>query len=99
MAKNNAIKKQQQIIEDDFDFPEMIDSSYDDEVMTGIMNGMVEASNNQMLLALDLTKLALDKNSKEMNEDEVFSIFNKASEVIYERYPLRKLMEKFETEN
>lgn len=94
MAKNNVIKKRE-IIEDDFDFNEMVHSSHDDEVMAGIMSGMIEASNNQMLLALELTKLALDKTTKEMNEDDVFSTFKKASGVIAERFPLHTILEKF----
>lgn len=95
MARNNAVKKQKEIFEDDFDFTEMEHTSHDDEVMAGIMSGMIEASNNQMLLALELTKLALDKTTKEMNEDDVFITFKKASGVIAERFPLHALWEKF----
>ena len=95
MAKNNVLKKQREIIEDDFDLTEMMRSSHDDEVMAGIMSGMIEASNNQMLLALELTKLALDKSTKEMGEDDVFSTFKKASVVIAERFPLNTILEKF----
>jgi hypothetical protein len=96
MAKNNALKKHK-VEEDVFDFSEMMEEgSYNDELMAGVMNGLIEASNNQMLLAIELTKLAVEKNpAKEMNEDDVFSIFKKASGVIAEKFPLKALWEKF----
>lgn len=42
MAKNNVLKKQKEF-EDDFDFSEIMDPSYDDEVMAGVIGGMIEA--------------------------------------------------------
>ena len=93
MAKNNTLKKFKEV-EDDFDFSEILDPSYDDERMADIMSGMIAASNNQMMLAIELTRLALGKNaSTDMKEDEVFSIFKKASGVIAESFPLKSLLE------
>ena len=100
MPKNNMIKKHREKVvepdfDDDFDFSEFMDSS-DNEMMAGVMSGLIEASNNQMTLAIELTKLAIKKNPAEsMNEDEVFSIFRKASGVINDNFPLKKLMETF----
>jgi hypothetical protein len=101
MAKNKMLKTHQDV-EDDFDFSEMLAPSYDDyddnETMADLMSGLIEASNNQMRLAIELTKLALDKNAaKDMNEDEVFSIFKKASAVIAESFPLKSLLENLPT--
>ncbi len=99
MAKNSALKKHKEF-EDGFDFSEVLDPSYDDELMAGVMNGMIEASNNQMMLAIELTKLAVEKRTaKDMNEDNVFSIFKKASGVIAESFPLKALWEKFSEKN
>jgi hypothetical protein len=99
MAKNSALKKHKEF-EDDFDFSEIVEPSYDDELMAGVMNGMIEASNNQMTLAIELTKLAVEKSTaKDMNEDDVFSIFKKASGVIAESFPLKALWEKFSENN
>ena len=99
MAKNNALKKHKEF-EDAFDFSEIMEPSYDDELMAGVMNGMIEASNNQMMLAIELTKLAVEKSTAEnMNEDDVFSIFKKASGVIAESFPLKALWEKFSEKN
>lgn len=68
--------------------------------MADVMNGMMEASNNQMTLAIELTKLAVSKNTaQDMNEDDVFSIFKKASGVITESFPLKALWEKFSEKN
>jgi hypothetical protein len=96
MAKNTMLKKHKEE-DDDFDFSEMLGSSYDDsdETMAGMMSGMLEASNNHMMLALELTKLVVGKNtSKDMNEEEVFSVFKKALGVITESFPLKALWEK-----
>lgn len=99
MAKNTMVKKCQEV-EDDFDFPEMMDMPFDEEVMAGVMNGLIEASNNQMLLAIELTKLAIDKGcTKDMNVDDVFSIFKKASNVIADSFPLKSLMEQLPSSN
>jgi hypothetical protein len=99
MAKNSALKKRKEF-EDAFDFSEIMEPSYDDELMAGVMNGMIEASNNQMMLAIELTKLAVSKNTaKDMNENDVFSIFKKASGVIAESFPLKALWEKFSEKN
>jgi hypothetical protein len=97
MAKNNMLKKHKDV-EDDFDFSAMMEPSYDGEVMAGVMTGLIEASNNQMMLAIELTKLAVGKSTaKDINEDDVFSIFKKASGVIAESFPLKELLEKFPT--
>lgn len=96
MAKNNALKKHK-AIEDDFDFSEIMDDpSYNDEIAAGIMSSLIEANNTQTLLAIELTKLAVEKSTaKDMKEDDVFSIFRKASSVISEKFPLNALWEKF----
>jgi len=102
MAKNNTVKKQQEVIEDDFDFTDMDyscdDHEHDDEAMLGLMSGMIEASHNQMLLALELTKIALDKTTEKMDVDDVFAAFRKASAVISEKFPLDAIWKKC-TEN
>lgn len=94
MAKNNMLKKHEEEVAD-FDFSEMMDSSCDEEMM-GFMQGILEASNNHMTLALELTKLAVEKNgAASMKEEEVFSVFKKSLGVISESFPLKKLWEKF----
>ena len=95
MAKNTTVLKKQQEEEDVFDFSEM-DSSYDDEEMVGFMQGIMEASNNHMTLAIELTKIAVEKNgASSMKEEEVFSVFKKSLDVVTENFPFKKLWEKF----
>ena len=54
MAKNKALKKEQET--EDFDFSEMMmESSYGDEAINDMMSNVIEASNHQMRLAFDLT--------------------------------------------
>ena len=68
--------------------------------MAGVMSGLIEASNNQVMLAIELTRLALGKNaSTDMKEDDVFSIFKKASGVIAESFPLKSLLENLPANN
>lgn len=94
MAKNNMLKKREEEV-DDFDFSEMMGPSCDEE-MIGFMQGIIEASNNHMTLALELTKLAIEKNgATSMKEEEVFSVFKKSLGVVSESFPLKKLWEKF----
>lgn len=97
MAKNNIVKKDKELLEDNsMDFSSLMNTFYDDEVMSGMMNNMVEASNHQMVLAIELTKLAVEKTSKQnMNEEDVFATFKKASAVIAENFPFNSLWEKF----
>ena len=102
MTKKNAVNplKKLAALEDDFDFSDSddldnnLDSEYHDELMTNMMGQMIDASNNQLLLAVELTKLALKKNTaKEINEDDIFSTFKKAAATVSESFPLKKLWE------
>lgn len=98
MAKSNIVKKRDNaILEDEFDFQNIFQSHEDDEAIAGIMHGIIEASNNQMTLAVELTKLVVNKNTNNMHEEEVFSIFKKASNVIATCNPMKGLMEQLKT--
>lgn len=96
MARNSIVKRHKEV-EKDFDFSDMMDSS-DDEAMIGVMQGILEASNNHMNLALELTKLALQKNgASAMREEEVFSVYKKSLGIISESFPLKALWDKFKS--
>jgi ABC-type Zn2+ transport system substrate-binding protein/surface adhesin len=101
MTKNKEVYNHD-TTEEDFDFSEMMcdhdhDHDHDDNGMGDIMHGILEASNNQMLLAIELTKLAVEKSTpKSLNEDDIFAIFKKASAVIAEASPLNGLLEKLQ---
>lgn len=95
MAKKSGLK----VREDTFDYR---DISYDDtnqETMLGVMSGMLEASNNQMMMAIELTKLIVTNSAvenRDMMEDYVFSVFKKATKVIGENFALKNIMEQIE---
>lgn len=94
MAKKNPVKVRD---EDVFDFNEMsyVDSC-DQETMVDVMSGMLEASNNQMMMAIELTKLIVANTPVKNMEDHVFSVFKKATKVIGENFALQKIMEQIQ---
>ena len=94
MAKKNTVKVRD---EDVFDFNEMsYEDSYDQDAMVGVMSGMLEASNNQMMMAIELTKLIVANNPVENMEEHVFSVFKNATKVIGENFALKNIMEQMQ---
>lgn len=95
MAKKNSVKKQE--LPDVFDFSDMsYDDAYDQETMVGVMSGMLEASNNQMMMAIELTKLIVANNPVKDMEEHVFSVFKNATKVIGENFALKNIMEQIQ---
>lgn len=99
MAKKNSLKKQDKELSV-YDFSDdayTYDDAYDQGTMVGVMSGMLEASNNQMMMAIELTKLIVANNNPVKNmEDHVFSVFKKATKVIGENFALKNIMEQME---
>ena len=93
MAKKNTLKVREEEI---FDFSDMSDDAYDEGTMIGVMSGMLEASNNQMMMAIELTKLIVGNNPVKNMEDHVFSVFKKATKVIGENFALKNIMEQMQ---
>lgn len=93
MAKKKPLEKQEELPEL-FDFSDMsYDEAYDQDDMMGIMHGMLEASNNQMLIALELTKLIVSNDTVDNREEQVLSAFKKATQVVSENVALKNLIE------
>lgn len=94
MAKNMKLKKFEEEFEDDFDFSDPV--GCDDETITEIMGDLMETSNHQMIVALELTKLAVEKSAAgAMNEEKVFAAYKQASKVVVENFPLKGVFERF----
>lgn len=93
MARNKTPTKYEEII-DDLDFSDDMESP-GDEVIAGFMSGLIEASNNQLRVAIELTKLVVEKSAGNMSEENVFSAFKRATKVVTESIPLKELWEKF----
>lgn len=104
MTNNNAVCEHDHDHDhdhdEDFDFDDMMDEpSYDNAVMANIMTTMVDATNHQLNRAIDLTKVVVEKVDKNMSEEEIFNIFNKAADMIAERFPVKAMWDKaFEAE-
>ena len=97
MVKKNSIKKRdEELSAYDFSHDSYDDEAYDHGTMVGVMSGMLEASNNQMMMAIELTKLIVAHNPVKNMEDHVFSVFKKATKVIGENYALKNIMEQIE---
>lgn len=97
MAKKNSVKKRdEELSVYDFSHDSYDDEAYDHGTMVGVMSGMLEASNNQMMMAIELTKLIIANNPVNNMEDHVFSVFKKATKVIGENFALKNIMEQIE---
>ena len=94
MAKKNelnGLKKYDELM-DDIDYMDM-DEPYGEEAMAGLMTGLIEASNQQMNMALELTKLIVASNpTKGSSEEQIFATFKKASKVIGENNTIKTMM-------
>lgn len=79
---------------EEFDFDEM---SYPDDSMADVMSKVIEASNHQMTMAFELTKLIVSSNPSEKNTAEhIFSTFKKATQVVGESFTLKPVMDQIE---
>ena len=92
MAKNKTLKKYDELM--DVDFSEDF-SSPNDETIAGMMAGLIEASNHQQKIAIELTKLVVEKSAESMNEEKIFSAFKRASKVVTESAALKELWAQF----
>lgn len=86
MVKETLMKE---YIEESEDALEYLDGSPDDAMLGGMMETLIETHNHQTMMAIELTKVALSKNSDtNISEDKVFDIFKRALQVITESSPL-----------
>jgi len=96
MTKNKVLKKHEaELVDhlefDDFDFPAGSPSGED---FAGMIEGLIDASNHQTTVALELTKLVVAKSPDQtMTEDKIFATFKRASKVVHDSYPLKSLLE------
>lgn len=93
MAKDTKLKKFEEDFEDDFDFSDAM--GCDDEAITEIMGDLMETGNHQMIVALELTKLAVEKSTRDMDEEKVFAAYKQASKIVAENFPLKAVFERF----
>lgn len=92
MAKNKSLKKPDELF--DIDLIREL-SSPNDEALAGMMVGLIDASNHQQKMAIELTKLVVEKSTENMDEEKIFLTFKQASKVVIENFPLKELWETF----
>jgi hypothetical protein len=91
MVKETLMKD---YMDDTEDALEYLDGS-EESMIGGMMENLMENHNQQTMMAIELTKIALSKNAdSSMSEDKVFDIFKRAFQVISENSPLNSFVEK-----
>jgi hypothetical protein len=89
MAKKNQIENQ----EEEMDLMSLFEEEgYSDDMMVDVMRDTISACNNQMQIAAELTKLIIDGSVTENREEQVFSVFKKAINVVSDSFPLKNIM-------
>jgi len=80
----------------DFDFSELSDSfDNGNQEVIDFMQGILGSCHEQMRTALELTKLITEKSViKDINEDKIFAIYQKALKVTVESFPLTEMLAK-----
>lgn len=64
------------------------------EVVSTLIGQVLEGTNHQMLISLELTKLAVEKlSSNESTADQIFKIYTQATKAVMETSPFPKLLE------
>lgn len=96
MTKNNLATQTNEATEVYFT-NSMDEACYDEESVTDLVNTLLSASNKQMELAFELTRLIVESTDKDMKADDIFATFNKASDTIAEKFPLKAMWDKYAT--
>ncbi len=97
MAKNKTVIKQQQDedVDVEFDFSDFLVDSPDEEAMAGMMGGLLEASQQQLQIAMELTRLVVEKNAAEsLKEKDIFAVFKRAAKVVADSSPMKELWDR-----
>ena len=97
MTKSKVIKKYEEELADRLEFDDdfgFSDDLPDADAFAGVMGGLIDANNHQATIAMELTKLIIEKSSDQsISEDKIFATFKRASKVVYDSFPLKSLFE------
>jgi hypothetical protein len=92
MAKTKITKQKNP---SDAKFMDFLDIEPEEELMLGMMDGFIEAARYQQQQALELTKLVVENIQKDLlDEETIFSIFQKSSNLIHKTSPIKDILEK-----
>lgn len=93
MSKDScAVNKQEET--EHFDFSGSMEPSFDEGALSDLTAIMIEAINHQSRLAFDLTKLIVEKAPGNLNEQDIFSVFERANQLVADTLPLKSILEK-----
>lgn len=95
MAKKQAVKEPEINFEDfPFDFDDAHDYE-DDQAMDTILGHLVDANCHQLDIALELTRLTIDKaQGFKATEENILASFQKSMLAVNEHSPLKLFLEK-----
>jgi len=70
---------------------------YDEGNLMGeMMSAAMSSCDHQMKIALELTQLIVSTDPLDNVEEQTFSVFKKAMNVVRENYPIKSMMKEFE---
>lgn len=82
---------------DDADFSDHLDDCdhdhLDEFAMNDMFENLVQASNHQVVSAIELTKLIAEKNT-DMTQEKILEAFKQSIQTVSEHFPLKALWEK-----
>lgn len=92
MAKNKLANQETFEEQYDFDFEDMM-TPFEESSMGDVLDSLITASNHQLSMAMDLTKLVLTQQEPQaMTENQIIDLFRKAVDAVVEGYPFKKMI-------
>lgn len=98
MARAPSVKKSRKETIRDFDFSDFMTAPEgpEDEMLLGMMQGLIEAYRHQQNTAIELTRLVIESSSEKIKEEQVFSTFKRATQTVSEISPIQELFKKMQ---
>lgn len=98
MARSPSVKKPRKETIRDFDFSDFMTAPEgpEDEMLLGMMQVLIEAYRHQQQTAIELTRLVVDSSSDKIKEEQIFSTFRRATQVVSEASPIQELFKKMQ---
>lgn len=93
MAKNNVIEHEE--IDEDYDF-DMFNLPEEDQ-LPNVMECLIATNNHHMSIALELTKLIIEKSPQngKIDEESILATFKRAANEVAESSPLKDILNEF----
>ncbi len=99
MAKKPAKLQEKAELMDFLDFidnEDNYDDGYEGTALIEIMSNVVEISNCQMAMSLELTKLIVGNDNSPKKDDHVLAAFKKATQAVSDNFNLQNLIKQLQ---